>query len=1293
MSDTETQPNRAWSAALAAFAVALVVYLVAGQVTSFGFVNYDDVDLVSPANPAIGKGLAAGIAELLSPARTPQFMHAWLPLYYASAGIDHALGRGAPWVFHLHSAILHAVAAAMVALLARRLGMRAFVAGLAGVIFAVHPVATESVAWVASRKDVLSFVWMAAAAIFYLDGIEKRRPGLHVLGALCLLVSMTAKGTTLVLPLLLAVHAILLRDDESSVRERLRPVTPYAVVAGLMTALHLWVASREGTAGGGTGAGLGAILVADLQVVWRYAIALCVPFKQSVEHGLSADAVDTRQAVLGAAVIVVWTVAVGVTWKRSRGAAAALLAVPLALLPFNNVLPRTSVLFAERYVYVALLPFAIGVAWLLRRRGDGAMSMLPSAVGVGVLATLCAMRLPVWHDSVTLWQDAESKAPQSALVQLKLAAAFTTRAQENSADVAEDWARAERAWRAAAMLSRTERSPLNRGRAEHGLATHLYLTHAGAADAEGLREALTHFDAAESSLSQVEEVGRAETLADLLSNRASCKQLLGDIAGATRDYEAAVRMNERCAIAWNGLARVYLIAGRTGEVREALAKSEKAAPHDPAIVRERAKVRLVAGDGAGARRDLADAIAAHPLDTDLLVDAARLDAMWLRPVDAETKLRKAMELRPGDASIKDLLAASLLDQAQSQAARDDMGAAREAARKAAEIVPMSSAPEQVLGIVARRAGKLDEAAAHLRKARDLHPEGVRIREQLASVLAELAVELLDEKREGLALILLEEAVQTRAAAIATPQSRLDTGVADWPDPVPGDDRAAVARSAALRGLAYLGVGRAKDALREIVIAEAGTRDGDVRLRRVVLRLLIRARFALGLADEAVAASGELPSIEIADDAEWTWRRHAERASAFVERGIGRRGGTDVASADADFVTAREALDAAHAAGMPEWRLHTRRGEILFAEEDFLAATKAFDKAEELAPNEVEPLLDRAEVWRTQFLLEEDNVFLLQAEHDLRRAAAVAPGDPRVLARLGETLVFEQKPGDAFPWLQKAVLADPSQAMARKLLADLAIRAGRNHLEKCAGAAAAVVQQELAEAKSAADRAVALDPPSPDALVFLGDVLRAQGDWKLPLAKYELARDRFPESAAPRDAIAKFHMDRGHFYLLYKKRSEAIADFKKALDVPGATIDLAAAKDRLHEIAGSAFAEAQDLDKAGRFDEAAERLAQSLFAEPTAVAHFARGVVLAKSQKLEDAAPQFEAALKMDPTMIAARINRAAVLERLGQLDAAMAEYRAWLDAAPADAADRAKIEKHAVWLAKEIAEIEKESPK
>jgi tetratricopeptide (TPR) repeat protein len=1292
--ETTSGKRGTWIAAAVAAAAACAVYLLVRDTTSFAFVNYDDPDLCSRGNPAIGQGLFAGLPDLLMFWRPQQFMHAWLPLYYWSAGLDHAIGGGAPGVFHAHNVALHALCAAMVALIARRLQPSAFVAGVAGVIFAVHPVATESVAWIASRKDSLSFAWMAAAALCYLDGVAKKRPGLHLLGAVCLLVSMTAKGTTLVLPLLLLVHAFLLRRDDAKPEERLRPVMPYAVVAAAMTALHLWVAGREGTAGGGAPAALGQLAYADLQVVWRYAAALFAPLVQSVEHGLAVEAVDSRQAVLGAAALVVWAIALAVTWRRSRGAAAVLLAVPLALLPFNNVLPRTTVLFAERYVYIALLPFAIGVAWLLRPRLEGAARFAPAALVVGVLATLCARRLPVWADSVALWSDAETKAPSSALVQIELAGAHTDRAKEPvNAERAADWQRAERAWRSAAELGRSGSSPLLRARAEMGLGTHMYAVNGSGADTAALREAVAHLDAADTLFSAMNVPGVGATLAQLRATRGSCKELIGDYEGARKDFELAVHDDETLAVAWNGLARRYLAAGRPDDVRESLAKSERIAPADPAIVRDRLQIRLATGDAAGARRDFAAAIAAHPEDATLLVEAAELDRLWLRPVDAEAKLRKALALRPDDDAVREALAGALLDQAQSQAARDDMSAAREAARKASEVLPKSSAPEQVLGIVARRAGDLEGAAEHFRKARDLHPEGVRIREQLASVLVELAARLLGESREGLALMLLEEAVASGAEAIATPRGRVESCVAGWPDPKPEDHRATVARCAALKGLAYLGVGRPADALPELAVAEAGTRDADPAMRRVVLRLLVRARFGVGKTDEAVAAAGEFPSLSVPGDAEWTWRRHAEHAAALVERGLARRGAKDTAGGDADFRAAREAFDAAHAAGMAEWRLHVRRGEILFAEEDFLAATKAYDRAEALAPTEPDPLLDRARVWQTLYLLEEDKAYLAQAEKDFRRAAEVASSDPRVLAGLGETLVLAQKPGDAFPWLQRAVLADPSQAVARKMLADLAVRAGRSHLEKSAGLSGAALQQALAEARSAADRAVALDPPAPDALVFLGDVLRRQGDWNGALGRYEAARDGFPDSTVPLDALAKFHMDRGYMNLFSKRRADAIADFRTALTVPRTTIDLAPARDRLHDLAVTTYREAMDLDAAGKFGDAAERFALSLSAESTSEGHFARALVLGKAERLEEAVTEYDAALAADPALAKARLNRAGTLLRLGRLEPAAADFRAWLDAAPPDDPRRRAAEKQLEWIEHERKSIEGEGPK
>jgi tetratricopeptide (TPR) repeat protein len=238
-------------------------------------------------------------------------------------------------------------------------------------------------------------------------------------------------------------------------------------------------------------------------------------------------------------------------------------------------------------------------------------------------------------------------------------------------------------------------------------------------------------------------------------------------------------------------------------------------------------------------------------------------------------------------------------------------------------------------------------------------------------------------------------------------------------------------------------------------------------------------------------------------------------------------------------------------------------------------------------------------------------------------------------------------------------------MTRRLLADLAVRAGRAHLEK----------KELKEAYVTAERAVALAAPAPEATIFLGDVLRAQGEWARALAQYEEAAAKWPDSAEPRAALAKHHLDLGHAYLLKGRRREAIQAFRTAVEIPQEKVDVQSAKDRLHGIAVAAFEEGMRLVGEKKFAEAAEAFATSILAEPTRETRFNLGLVLTQAGDIEGAERAYAEALAATPEDVSARLNRAAVLLRLGRWDEAIDEYR-WIVAhRPEDDPDRQAAER------------------
>jgi tetratricopeptide (TPR) repeat protein len=117
--------------------------------------------------------------------------------------------------YHLTNVCLHAASALLLWRLFRRLGLRW--AALGGLLFLVHPIAVESVAWVDELKNTLSLPLLLAAMIFYLEyderrtgpaaaGASPRRAG-YALALLCFLLAMLSKSSVVMFPCVILLHA------------------------------------------------------------------------------------------------------------------------------------------------------------------------------------------------------------------------------------------------------------------------------------------------------------------------------------------------------------------------------------------------------------------------------------------------------------------------------------------------------------------------------------------------------------------------------------------------------------------------------------------------------------------------------------------------------------------------------------------------------------------------------------------------------------------------------------------------------------------------------------------------------------------------------------------------------------------------------------------------------------------------------------------------------------------------------------------------------------------------------
>ncbi len=252
--------NGAMAAALLAAIICLLAYL---PTLTCGFINYDDPDYV--LNNLVIRHLDW---NLFTSAFTMPHAGYWMPLTWISFAIDYHFWRLNPLGYHLTNIVLHTVNSGLVVLIADRLFRQNSLYGstasinkllypgmllLAGLLFGLHPLRVESVAWVTERKDVLNGLFSFGSILFYLRYCQKKAvagaaASEYILSLAFFVLSLTAKSVSVVIPamLLVADWYPMGRLKKGNVGAVLVEKIPFLCLSALMTLLTFYYTAQSG---------------------------------------------------------------------------------------------------------------------------------------------------------------------------------------------------------------------------------------------------------------------------------------------------------------------------------------------------------------------------------------------------------------------------------------------------------------------------------------------------------------------------------------------------------------------------------------------------------------------------------------------------------------------------------------------------------------------------------------------------------------------------------------------------------------------------------------------------------------------------------------------------------------------------------------------------------------------------------------------------------------------------------------------------------------------------------------
>ena len=379
--------------------IVIVVTLIAhAPAVPNAFTTWDDNYNITQ-NPHVNPHADPPAVDGLKYLWTHAWMHLWVPVTYTIWIALAEISNLNPHWFHATNVIVHVCAAVGTLVLLRRLKFSTNAAMFGALLFAVHPVQIESVAWVSGLKDVLSGA-LCIASLLCLRG-ERRRT---IAACALYVLAMLAKPQAVALPLV--VFAIDRWIFERSMRESLKTVAPMLLLAIPIIVIGKLVQPASD--------------VGHVPLWWRPLIAgeglafyvwkLLFPVKLGVDYGHSPTWV-MRSGVGYFAWLTPVALLIFARPRVYRAAVAVFLAALLPILGFVTFDFQGKSTVADHYLYFAMLGVAIGVAAFVERTHPKWQRVF--VIIVAALALRSMIQTRTWADSRTLFTNAIAVNPDS----------------------------------------------------------------------------------------------------------------------------------------------------------------------------------------------------------------------------------------------------------------------------------------------------------------------------------------------------------------------------------------------------------------------------------------------------------------------------------------------------------------------------------------------------------------------------------------------------------------------------------------------------------------------------------------------------------------------------------------------------------------------------------------------------------------------------------------------------------------------------------------------------------------
>lgn len=352
----------------------------------------------------------------------PQETGYYRPVVTLSFAIDNFLWGGGPdpsrvWPYRLQNIILRIATVCLLCVLLSNLFQGRLFAGIAAALFAVHPLLVEPVAFLSARTDLLQGFLTLAAILLAFPKEDRRSVSREACSCICFILALLSKESAISTPVLLLITAYF---QESGIRKIQRVfLIQIGIACGYLLLRIAIVGSAIPLPEEAEGATVGFLLAG--KTFLYYFRALFLPVHLSGDYGFPVREVAILRAEGGTGLLLITGLLV-LAWimrKKSPVLTGGILWLIISFIPVSGIIPIPQ-FQADRYMYIPMIgwaiPAALGLEYVSGLKTGGwsdAIRSVPVVV-VALLAVISMVRMEVWEDEYSFWNDVVKKNPKNA---------------------------------------------------------------------------------------------------------------------------------------------------------------------------------------------------------------------------------------------------------------------------------------------------------------------------------------------------------------------------------------------------------------------------------------------------------------------------------------------------------------------------------------------------------------------------------------------------------------------------------------------------------------------------------------------------------------------------------------------------------------------------------------------------------------------------------------------------------------------------------------------------------------